>query len=417
MTTLTDVAAAFQDVGAGARVVAGNACGTPVTLLRGLARHAEQVGAVTLTAGIMLGDLTTLESAARSGAVRLRSWHIYGPVRHLAREGLVDYLPIRLFDLPETVLDHTDVALIRVGPPDASGYCSLGPSTSFALTAAERARMVIGEVGEDVPRTLGDSRLHVSRIHRLIHAETPTPEHRSVAPDDASDAVAHHVAGLVPDGATLQLGIGAIGEAVACALESSAADRALSMVGLVTDAMIPLAAAIIAAGRGPIRAIELMGGPAIMAFADDNPGILMRSSRVLHNPVELAKVPRLVSINSAIAVDLSGQAVAESVGGRVIAGVGGSADFAEGAHLSEGGMRIITLKSTTRSGASTIVAAHDPADTITAAQHSVDAVVTEHGVAWLRGRTRDERMRALVEVAAPEHREALASAHLVKEQI
>lgn len=405
----TDGDGAFEGIAAGARVVVGNACGTPLTLLDALAAHARRAGPIEITAGILIGDIDRVVDAVRSGALRLRLWHVFGPLRALSREGLVDYLPIRLFDLPETVLDHADVALIRVGPPDEDGRCALGPSTTFAETAAERVPLVIAEVDDGIPRTHGDSTIHVSRIHRLVRAETGMPEFASAPPGRNALGVARHVARIIPDGATLQLGIGAIGEAVAGVLQESAASRSLRMLGLVTDAMLPLVEAIVDAGNGPVPVLELIGTSALMSFAHDNPGIVMRSSRMLHNPVELARVPRLVSVNSAIAVDLHGQVVAESVDGDVIAAVGGSADFAEGAHLSDGGLRIVAMTSVTRRGASTVVAAHDSADTITAAHHSVDAVVTEHGVAWLRGRTRGQRAEALISIAAPEHRAALAA--------
>jgi acyl-CoA hydrolase len=335
---------------------------------------------------------------------------VHGPLRRLYREGLVDYLPIRLLDLAETILPAADVALIRVGPPDDDGFCDLGPSTTFAEAAVDAASLVIAEVSDDVPRTLGSSRVHMTRIDRFVRAETPMATYPTSPPDPTSAAVARNVIGLLPYGATVQLGIGSVPETLAADLARAADAAALGLLGLVTESMIPFAEAVAAAGRGPVRSIELMGGGALMAWADRNPIIEMCSSQQIHHPVALSRVNRLVSVNSAVAVDLRGQVVAESVGGAVIAGVGGSVDFSEGAHLSPGGLRIAALKSTTRAGTSTIVSAHDPRDTVTAPHHSVDAVVTEHGVAWLRGRTRRERAAALVAVAAPEHRDALESA-------
>lgn len=397
---------AFGDLPSAARVVAGTACGTPLTLLRGLAEHALRE-TVVLSAGLLLGEVP-LEPALRSGNLRLRSWHVHGGLRRLFREGLVDYLPVRLLDLPEAVLADADVALVRVGPPDADGWCSLGPSTSFAAEAVERARLVIAEVSPDVPRTHGASAVRLDDIDRLVEADVPMAEYVPGPADETSLAVARNVVDLLPRGATVQLGIGTVPECLAGELAGRADELALGLLGMVSEAMVPLATAVAAGGRGPVQAVELLGGSTLMAWADGNASIEMRSSRRLHNPLVLARVPKLVSVNSAVVVDLFGQSVAESVGGSVIAGVGGSADFAEGAHLSEGGFRVIALKSTTRSGASTIVATHDPADTVTACHHSVDVVVTEHGAAWLRGRTRSQRREALISVAAPEHRPVLA---------
>lgn len=404
----TDREDAFRGTRAGARVVVGNVCGTPLTLLSALVDYAQRVGGMTLTAGILLGD-PPLEPAIRSGALQLRTWHVYGPLRRLYREGLIDYLPIRLLDVAHAVLPAADVALVRVSPPDADGRCSLGPSTSYAADAVERAALVIAEVSDDVPRTRGSSSVPAAKIDRFVRSETPMAEHVSASPDPISVAVAQNVLKVLPDGATVQLGIGSVTESLAEQLAPVAGVRSIGLLGLVTEAMIPLVEAIAAAGRGPVRAVELMGGRRLMEWADGNPMIEMGSSQRLHHPAVLATVPALVSVNSAIAVDLHGQVVSESLNGAVISGVGGSADFAEGAHLSPGGLRVIALRSTTRSGASTIVAAHDPADTVTAPHHSVDVVVTEHGLAWLRGRTRRERRQELIAVAAPQHRDDLAS--------
>lgn len=399
---------AFDDIADGTRVVAGNACGTPTTLLAGIAAQAERVGSITLTCGLLLGEIP-LESAVRSGALQVRSWHVHGALRQLYREGLIDYLPIRLLDIPDVVLRESDVALIRVGPADHDGYCSIGPSASFTIDAIDRARLVIAEVSEDMPRTHGDSAVHISRIDRFVRSEYPLPEHPQATPDAVATAIAQNVLSILPEGATLQLGIGAVPEALASAIARDGAPASFGLIGLVTDAMIPLVEQIAARTGVPVRAVELMGTAAFMRWAHNNAALEMRSSQHVHNPVELSAIPRLVSVNSAVAVDVRGQVIAESVRGSVIAGVGGSADFSEGAHLSAGGLRIIALASTTRSGATTIVAAHDRADTVTAPHHSVDAVVTEYGVAWLRGRTRRERAHALTGIAGPDHRDSLST--------
>ncbi|MCR2783414.1 MULTISPECIES: acetyl-CoA hydrolase/transferase C-terminal domain-containing protein [unclassified Microbacterium] len=396
---------AFAGLTSGTRFVAGNATGTPNTLLAGLARRALQVRGLILRSGLLLGDLG-LEPAVRAGALTVRSWHVHGAMRRLQREGLVDYTPLRLLDIPQRVLAASDVALLRVGPPDADGWCSLGPSASYARRAAETVPMVIAEVTDDMPRTYGDSRLHISRIDRFVRSETALPTQDPGDLDVAGRALAGQVLALLPAGATVQLGIGKVPDAIAAALGEEDGDAPPGLIGLVTDAMLPLIERIARAG-GRVKALEVIGSDALMRWLHENPVVQMADSQELHNPLYLARVPNLVSVNSAIAVDIRGQVASESVAGAVIAGVGGSADFAEGAHLSPGGLRIIALGSTTRSGASTIVAAHRSEDTVTAAHHSVDLVVTEHGVADLRGATVRERRDALTAIAAPEHREAL----------
>ncbi|KAA9108192.1 acetyl-CoA hydrolase/transferase family protein [Microbacterium rhizomatis] len=406
ISTTASAEAALADVPPDARIVAGNACGTPLTLLRGLGRRARSAGAVSLTLGLTLGE-AGLREAALEGALRIRSWHLHGEIRMLYKEGLVDYLPMRLLDVPRIVLTGADVALIRVSAPDADGYCSLGPSTSYARDAVRLARLVVAEVAEDVPRTAGDSRIHISEIDRLVNSTTSMALYETSIPTAAATAVAANVGALIPDGSTVQLGIGAIGDAVATELSRIGQGTSLRLHGMLSDPMIPLVEAIAAAGGPPVQTVELLGSAALMSWADRNPTIEMHDSQQIHHPLAIASVPSFVSINSAVAVDVRGQVVAETVRGGVISGVGGSADFAEGAHLSEGGLRVIALASTTGRGDSTIVAAHAPADLVTAAHHSVDAVVTEHGVAWLRGRTSKQRRENLIAVAAPEHRERL----------
>ncbi|MCR2793462.1 hypothetical protein NQ156_10355 [Microbacterium sp. zg.Y625] len=397
--------AAFADLPSGTRFVAGNASGTPHTLLAALAAHALRVGGLTLRCGLLLGDVN-LETAVRAGCLTVRSWHVPATMRRLYREGLVEYTPVRLLDIPERVLAVSDVALVRVGPPDADGWCSLGPSTSYARQATESVPLVIAEVTEHMPRTHGDSLVHVSRIDRFVRSATPLPTQAPDRPDATGRALAALVVPLLPPGATVQLGIGKVPDAIAAALAEDDATDPPGLLGLVTDAMRPLIDRIARAG-GRVRALELIGSDALLRWAHDNPVLQMADSQELHNPLHLARVPNLISINSAIAVDVRGQVVAESVAGAVIAGVGGSADFAEGAHLSPGGMRIIALSSTTRTGASTIVAHHGREDVVTAAHHSVDVVATEHGLADLRGASVRERRDALIAIATPEHREAL----------
>lgn len=397
---------ALARVAPGSQVLANYCCGTPLTLLDGLARRSLDADGIVLTAGLLFGELN-IEDAVRARRLGIRSWHINGPLRSLAREGLVDYLPIRLSDFASIVLPEIDVVLVRVTSPDAAGWCSLGPSASFAPVAVASGALVIAEVDDGMPRTSGDTRVRAEEIDVFVRSEHPMPEYRMASTDDVSLAIADRVFALVPDGATLQLGIGAVTEALAPLLSRGVVASGWGLLGLVTESMIPLVDAITAAGRGPVPTIELMGGPQLMRWADGNPAIKMQGSSTLHDPSHLAGIPTLTSIHSAIAVDLMGQVVAESVAGNVIAGVGGSADFSEGAHLSPGGLRVIAMPSRTSRGESRIVINHDTRDAITAPHHSVDVVVTEHGAAWLRGRTRRERATALCAVAAPEHRAAL----------
>ncbi|MGX1703119.1 acetyl-CoA hydrolase/transferase family protein [Microbacterium sp. NPDC055357] len=397
---------AVRDLAPGTRLAAGNACGTPLTLLRALGRRSAEAGSVTLTLGITLGD-PQLRPAVLAGSLSVRSWHVHGEIRAMRREGLVEYAPLRLVDVPRLVLAEADVALIRVSRPDSEGFCNVGPSASYTRDAVTLAGLVIAEVADDVPHTRGDTRIHVTEIDRFVESDVPMPLTETIDPSPAAAAVARHVAGIIADGSTVQLGIGAIGDAVAIELSRVGAERSLRLHGMISDPTRPLIEAIAAAGGAPVQTVEILGSRELMEWADDNPAIEMHDSQRIHHPAAIAGIPSFVSVNSAVAVDLSGQVVSETVRGGVISGVGGSADFAEGAHLSPGGMRVIALAATTARGHSTIVAAHGPGDLVTAPHHSVDVVVTEHGVAWLRGATQLERRAALIAVAAPEHRAAL----------
>jgi acyl-CoA hydrolase len=325
------------------------------------------------------------------------------------RAGLAEYLPLRASDVRAEITGNVDVLLLRISPPDRDGWCSTGPTASFTRAAVETARLVIAEIDPDLPRTSGDSRVHVSETGRLVTAEDPTPYYPGPSRDDPRIAViAEHVAGLIPEGATVQLGLGAVTEAVGELLgrrsdpfgPASPGGRpsgppGLRVLGMITEQMISL----VEASSGTAVAVELMGGPKLMAWADRNARVEMTSSDRVHDPVFLSRIAAFVSVNSAASVDLTGQVVSDAIGGRVVSGIGGSADFFEGAHLSPGGLRILALTSTTARGRPAIVPEHPAGTQVTIPRHSVDVVVTEHGVAWLRGRTVGERREALLSIA------------------
>lgn len=400
-------AAALAVTSPDAVVLPGNACGTPVSLLEEVVRASAGAPGRRLIAGLLI-DPPEFGTALRRGDLSLTSWHIAGEQRRLVREGLVDYLPGRLMDLPVTVMPRVDVALIRTTPPDRHGYVNAGPSVTYLDSIIESGATVIAEVSDHVPPSFGMSRVPVDRLTALVESEEPQPSYAPASTDSVSDAIAARVLELLPRGATVQLGIGAVPEALARTLADHVVELDLGLVGLVSEPMVDLVESIARRRQAPVKAVELMGTADFMEWARLNPALEMRTSRHLHDPIALARLPRLVSVNSAICIDLRGQVVAESVRGNVIAGIGGSNDFAEGAHLSPGGLRIIALSSTAKDDDSTIVAQHDPADTVSLPYHSVDVVVTEHGVAWLRGRSVAERREALIAVAAPRHRDALA---------
>lgn len=389
------VSAAFRDVAPGSRILAAPCCGTPETLLRELGRHAERTAGLRLTTGLTFGSFPHLP-AVRAGHLRYRTWHPSGPALELIADGLAEYLPLRASDVRATINGGVDVLLLRVSPPGRDGWCSTGPTASFTRAAVETARLVIAEVDPDLPRTAGDSRVRLSEIGRLIAADDPTPYYPGPSrADPRAEVIAGHVAGLIPDGATVQLGLGAVTEAVGELLGSRHGPFRIRVLGVLTEQMIALAEA----SSGTALTAELMGGPRLMEWASRNSRVEMTSSDRVHDPVFLARTDTFVSVNPAASVDLTGQVVCDAIGGRIVSGIGGSADFFEGARLSGGGLRIVALTSTTPRGVPTIVAEHPAGTQVTIPRHSVDVVVTEHGVAWLRGRTLDERREAMWRVS------------------
>jgi len=411
LPTTLSADAAIRLLPAGSAVVAAPGCGTPETLLEALGRGADLLGAPTLYSGLQLGAYPFLD-AATAGHLSYRTWHPYGPARAALSPGRVDYVPARGSAIPALLDDwQTSAALIRISPPDANGWCSLGPSASYVCHAVARASVVLAEVDPLTPRTTGDSMIHASRITALVEATTPACSFPAAPRDELSDRVAAHVLELLPERPTLQLGIGAVPEALTAYLGESDV-RGVRFVGMGNDAMVDLfeRGVLDSSDTGPhpaVSAAELMGTRLLMDFADGNPSIVLRDSRHAHAPHVLAQIPRLVAVNSAVEVDLFGQVSSELVGSRQVSGIGGSADFNEAGFGSTGGLSVIALTSTTPDGRRSRIVNRLNSDVVSLTRHTPDVVVTEYGAAWLRGRTVHERAEALASIAHPDHRAQL----------
>ena len=396
----------------GGRVVAAPGCGSPSTLLRSLADRSHN-GPVSLYSGIQIDGYPFLDHIDPD-RFRLVTWHVNGPLRGRVGDGVVEYVPARASQVASLMsMWDIDVALIRVSPADGNGFHSLGPTASYAPAAMRSAPVVIAEVDPAVPRTFG-AEVHASEITAFVDSERPMPEYRMAAIDPISAAIARRVLPLLPERPTLQLGIGAIPEALTTSL--SGVDLGpLRFVGMVTDAVAGLGAdgRLDTTGRYPdpaVLAAEVMGTRAVMDFVHDNPLVGVRESTISQHPMVLGDLERFVSVNTAVEVDLTGQVNAESVRGRQISGIGGSIDYVETALHSPGGLRILALSSTTPDGRhSRIVPTIASGVTVTHTQSSIDVVVTEHGVADLRGRTLGERREALLAIAAPAFRDEIAA--------
>jgi 4-hydroxybutyrate CoA-transferase len=307
-----------------------------------------------------------------------------------------------------------DVALVQLSPPDDEGFMSYGVSVDYTSAAAESARTVIAEVNRRMPRTLGTA-IHVSRVHRLVETDRPLIEIPRPEITDLERRIGEHVAALVPDGANLQLGIGAIPDAVLGFLGDK---RGLGVhTEMFSDGAVDLHERGVITNEnnnlnpGRFTACFLMGTRRLYDFVDGNPAVDMRPVDYTNSVTVAGRVEKLVSINSAIQVDLHGQVCADVLGGRQYSGVGGQVDFVRASSLSPGGRSIIALPSTARGGTvSRIVGRLEPGACVTTSRNDVHWVVTEHGAADLRGKSVRARARALLEIAHPDFRESIAAA-------
>jgi 4-hydroxybutyrate CoA-transferase len=389
-------------------------CGEPGALVGEICRQADRLRGLTLLGGIHLGDFPW----ARAEALRAATWQMAPRLEEARRRGRVEFVPIRYFDVvtefgrgghwaPDCVLLHTT-------PPDARGYLSLGVSVGLGLPAARGAPLVIAQVNPNMPRTRGNGWLHRSEIDAWVEAEEPLAEYPPPVVGEIERAIGRHVAALVPHGATVQVGIGAIPQAV---LEALDGHRDLALHSLLVDAGVALVergvvtCAAKRVHRGRMDIAEAMGTRRLFDFVRDNERINMESSAFVHDPDVVARLDRFVSINSALEIDLTGQVTAESLGARQVAGIGGQFDFVLGASRSRGGASIIALPSTGRDGAVSRIAARlGQGAAVTTPRYLADWVVTEHGAARLKGRGERERAAALIAVAHPNYREELERA-------
>lgn len=389
----------------------GQATAEPLTLTRALVSERRAIargGRLAVFVGI---DSSGTLAPEHADTLDFFGYAAGGAHRRLARAGVLDILPVHYSHLPGLIRGGAlaaDVVLLQVSPPDAQGRHSLGQMQEYLPAALERGRVVIGEIHPEVPWTHGGQTLAAADFDLLIEGEQPPPELARTEPGPVEQAVAARVAGLIEDGATLQLGIGNLPEAVLAALRGH---RDLGLhSGAVPEGVVRLAEAGVLTNarkridRGVAIGGILLGGRALRRWAHRNAAFELRPTDYTHHPEVLAASHRLAAINSAIEVDLTGQVNAEVAAGVYVGAVGGAMDFLRGAARSPGGLPIVALPSTAR-GASRIVATlSGPVSTPRA---DAGLVVTEHGVADLRGQTLSRRVRRLIDIAAPEYRAGL----------
>ena len=335
-------------------------------------------------------------------------------VRQAINEGRGDYIPIFLSEVPSLFRKNIlplDVAMIHVSPPDKHGYCSLGVSVEVTNSAVQCAKKVIAQVNPNMPRSHGDGLIHMSKIDAMVEVNDPLPEQIVPEPDEAELKIGQYCANLIDNGSTLQMGIGAIPNAVLASLGNHQ-DLGVH-TEMFSDGVIDLVEKGIINGKkkrvhpGKIVSGFVMGSRRLYDFLDDNPMIAMLDIAYINDTAVIRRNPKVMAINSAIEVDITGQICADSIGTYHYSGVGGQMDFIRGASLSEGGKPIIALPSTTKKGVSRIVPFLKQGAGVVTTRAHVHYVVTEYGVCDLYGKSLYQRAKALTEIAHPDHREDL----------
>jgi len=393
--------------------ISGNAA-TPTVLINALAERKEELFDVEVNHVLMLGE-DPLAKPGMEEHFRHNSLFVGPADRQAIADGRSDYVPIHLSEIPDLFTDRIiplDVAFIHTSPPDEHGFMSFGVECAASKAAAESAKMVVVQVNDRMPRTLGDVFIHVSRVHKIVECSEPLQELPESGFSEIEQMIASHIAPLIQDGATLQLGIGGIPDAVLSQLDgkqhlgihtemvSDGVVKALER-GIVTNLKKTL-------HPGKVIATFVLGSHQLYDYVDNNPQFEIHPCSYTNNPFIVAKNENMVAINSAIEVDITGQVCADSIGTKIYSGFGGQVDFIRGAAYSKGGKPIIALPSTTRNGkTSRIVPQLNRGGGVVTTRADVHYLVTEYGVASLHGRNLRQRAEALLAVAHPSFRDEL----------
>ncbi|TVZ57745.1 acyl-CoA hydrolase [Flavobacteriaceae bacterium MAR_2010_105] len=395
------------------RVYLQAAAAAPQVLVRALSARHEELRNVEICQLHTEGDAPYANPEYKE-SFHVNSFFVGKNVRHTLKAGNGSYTPVFLSELPilfKRRIIQLDVAFIHVSVPDNHGYCSLGVSVEATLAAIDNAKYVVAQVNKQMPRTHGAGIIHWTEIDAFVECDEALPAHDMPTPSATENIIGDYVASLIDDRSTLQMGIGTIPNAVLTRLTNHK-DLGLH-TEMFSDGVIDLILSDVINGnykgvnRGRALATFLLGSKRLYDYVDDNPFIEMRASDYV-NDVSMIKLnPKMVAINSAIEVDLSGQVCADSIGTKIYSGVGGQMDFIRGASLSDGGKAIIALPSVTKTGISRIVPSLKPGAGVVTTRAHVHYVITEYGIANLYGKTIRERVKALVNIAHPDHRETI----------
>lgn len=393
--------------------ISGNAA-TPFILIEALAARKDELFGVEVNHVLLIGD-DPLSRLGMEEHFRHNSLFVGPADRKAIHDGRSDYVPVFLFEIPSLFTNKLiplDAVIIQVSPPDEHGFMSYGVECLATKAAAESAKFVIAQVNERMPRTLGDSFIHVSRVHRIVEHQSELPELSKDPPSDIEVKIGQCIADLVEDNSTLQLGIGGIPDAV---LQSLNSKRDLGVhTEMVSDGIVKLIdSGIITNAKktlhpGKIIATFIFGSHQLYSYVDNNPYFEIHPADYTNDPFIVSRNEKMVAINSAIEIDITGQVCSDSIGSKIYSGFGGQLDFIRGAARSKGGKPIIALPSTTKNNTiSRIVPMLKSGAGVVTTRADVHYIVTEYGIAYLHGKNLGQRVKALINISHPAFREQL----------
>ena len=412
---IVSAAEAVRSIKSGDRVVTGHACGEPAALVDAMVARASELEAVEVVHMVAMGQAKYAQPGMER-SFRHNALFVGASTRKAVEEKRADHTPCFFSEIPRLFQNKilpVNVALIQITPPDEEGYSSFGVSVDYTQVAAECADVVIAQVNPLLPRT-GGAKIHMDKINYIVEEQQPVIELKPPQIGDIEKAIGENAASLIPDGATLQMGIGAIPDAVLLFLHDKK-DLGIHSE-MFSDGVVVLAEAGVITNRkktinpGKFMATFLMGTRKLYDFVDNNPNVELHSVDYINDPYIIGQHDNMISINSALQVDLMGQVNAEMIGSRQFSGIGGQVDFVRGASRSRGGKSIIALPSTASSGKiSRIRCELDSGAGVSTSRNDVHYVVTEYGVADLRGKSLLQRAQALIAISHPDFREKLTA--------
>lgn len=408
---------AIRAIPPGRRILIGSGAAEPARLVEAMVEHGSHLFGNEIVHLLTLGPAPYVAPGLQD-RFRHTAFFIGANVRQAVQEGRADFMPVFLSEIPQVIRSGrvaVDVAIVQVSPPDRHGFVSLGVAVDIVRAGVDCAALILAEVNPRMPRTHGDSFVHVEKIAHLVPVDYPLPEIPIEPIDDVCRQIGLHTAGLIGDGATLQMGIGRIPDAVLACLGGR---RDLGIhTEMLSDGVMRLAQAGVITGKkktllpGKMVTSFLMGSQKLYEWAHENPALEMRPSSFTNDPFQIARNDQMIAINSALAVDLTGQVAADTIGGRFFSGIGGQVDFIRGASRSQGGRPIIALPSTAKGGTvSRISPVLEEGAGVVTSRGDIHYVATEYGVADLWGKNIRQRAGALIDIAHPDFRSELCAA-------